>query len=93
MTGTLVRSSRGSGRRPGGVTRLVKSIYGSTVETPFVYAALCATRLSPTAFRIVLLAIAVLTVGRTAMSARRHFRSLAAERADDRVGPEPDPVG
>ncbi len=73
FTWTQVRVAKEPVRRSGTI-HVVKTAYGAAVQTPFVYAVLCATRLSPTAFRAAILAITVLTVGRTAVAARRHFR-------------------
>lgn len=60
-----------------GVRHVVQTVYGSLVETPFVYLALSATRLLPGVFEGVIAVIAVLTVGRTTVSLRRHSRTSA----------------
>jgi phosphatidylglycerophosphate synthase len=80
FTWTQVRDTKKTVRRTG-VGHVVRTLYGAAVQTPFVYALLCATRLSPTAFRTAILAVTVLTVGRTAVAARRHFREEAAGAA------------
>jgi phosphatidylglycerophosphate synthase len=78
FTWTQVRSTKEPLQRSGALS-LVKTAYGAAVQTPFVYAVLCATRLSPTAFRVAILVITVLTVGRTTVAVRRHFRESTVE--------------
>jgi phosphatidylglycerophosphate synthase len=78
FTWARVKSTRSGAMPRTGVARALRTAYGSTVETPFVYAILCATRLSPTALRVVIVAVTVLTVGRTLVGARRLFRSASA---------------
>lgn len=73
LTGMQVKAAKRAEQRTG-VGRLLKTAYSAAVETPFVYAALCASRLSADVLAGVVVGVTVLTVGRTAIAARRHFR-------------------
>lgn len=73
LTGMQVKATKRPGQRTGG-GRLLKTAYSAVVETPFVYAVLCASRLSADVLAAVVLVVTVLTVGRTAIAARRHLR-------------------
>jgi phosphatidylglycerophosphate synthase len=69
-----------------GSRRIIQTAYGSLVETPFVYLALCATRLVPGLFELTIALIAVLTVGRTVVSAYRHFPAAARAKEQAPTG-------
>lgn len=73
LVSTRIKAAgRRSGRR--GLRHVVQTVYGSLVETPFVYLCLCGTRIFPGVFEAAIASIAVLTVGRTVVSYRRHAR-------------------
>lgn len=76
FTSTKVRSDEGGMRLTGAAGRL-RTLYTATIDTPFVYVVLCLTRLAPDPFRAVVVAVTVLTVVQTVVSARHHFASLA----------------
>jgi phosphatidylglycerophosphate synthase len=72
FTASRVRNDEG-GIRLTGAAATLRSVATAAVDTPFVYVVLCASRLSPTGFRTVILAITLLTGIRTVVSARHHF--------------------
>jgi phosphatidylglycerophosphate synthase len=73
FTSTIVRRDKG-GMRLSGLMGHLRTAFIAAMDTPFVYAALCATRLTPLLFGLVILAVTVLTAVQTLVSARRHFR-------------------
>jgi phosphatidylglycerophosphate synthase len=72
FTSTMVRQSKG-GLRLSGRLRHLRTAFIAPIDTPFVYLALCATRLAPTFLAGVVLAVAALTMVQTLVSAWRHF--------------------
>ena len=74
FTSTMVRRDKGGMRLSGAMSHLRRA-YIAAIDTPFVYAALCATRLTPRLLEIVILGVTVLTAVQTVASARRHFAS------------------
>ena len=87
LTSTRIKGTRRKTELRG-LRHVVQTTYGSLVETPFVYVALSVTRLLPGVFELVIGVIAVLTVGRTLVSARRHLRPAAAPAQDRATAPE-----
>jgi phosphatidylglycerophosphate synthase len=78
MTSSWV-SSDGGGMRLTGASALARQAYTAVTDTPVTYVLLCATRLMPALFRAVIVAIALMTVVQTLVSARHHFRSRAGD--------------
>jgi phosphatidylglycerophosphate synthase len=79
VTATRVRASEQGGIQLSGLTQALRTAYGAATDTPFVFALLCATRLTPTAFRAAIVVVTVLTAVRTIVSAHHHFRSTELE--------------
>ena len=79
FTATRVRSSDTGGLQLTGWKGVLRTAYGASTDTPFVYATLCATRLDPVLFRAAIGAFTVLTVLRMIVSAHHHFRAEARE--------------
>jgi phosphatidylglycerophosphate synthase len=77
FTATRVRSSENGGLHLSGWKHVLRTAYGASTDTPFVYATLCATRLEPTLFRVAIVVFTVLTVVRMLVSAQHHFRAEA----------------
>jgi phosphatidylglycerophosphate synthase len=76
FTSTTVRQDKG-GMQLSGRMKHLRTAFTAAIDTPFVYAALCATRLTPLLLGIVILAVTVLTVLQTLVSAQRHFAARA----------------
>jgi phosphatidylglycerophosphate synthase len=72
FTSTIVRRDKGGMALSPPLNHL-RTIFVAAIDTPFVYAALCATRLRPGLFETVVLTVTVLTAVQTAVSARHHF--------------------
>jgi phosphatidylglycerophosphate synthase len=72
LTSTMVRQSAG-GMKLSGVMRHLRTAFIAPIDTPFVYVALCATRLRPALLAGVVLAVTTLTAVQTLVSAWRHF--------------------
>jgi phosphatidylglycerophosphate synthase len=77
FTSTTVRADDG-GLRLRGISSVLRTAYVSAMDTPFVYVAICATRLETEWLRAVLITVAVLTLGQTVVSARHHFGTLSS---------------
>lgn len=75
FTSTIVRRAEG-GMQVSGLMSYFRTAFIAAIDTPFVYVVLCATRLTPDLLGIVTLAITVLTVVQTLVSARHHFASM-----------------
>lgn len=78
MMSARVSSHPGTGLQLTGMTGVVRLGYVAAIDTPVVYVALCVARLNPDALRIVVIAVIVLTVVQTLVSARNHFAAMAA---------------
>lgn len=74
FTSTIVRRDNG-GMQLSGLTPHLRTAFIAAIDTPLVYAAVCATRLTPLPLEIVVLGVTVLTAVQTLVSARRHFAS------------------
>ena len=74
FTSTIVRRDKG-GMQLSGLTSHLRTAFIAAIDTPFVYVALCATRLTPLLLEFVILGVAVLTAVQTLVSARHHFAS------------------
>lgn len=78
-TVSLVTSRRVKGANGGiqlaGPWAFARSMYIAMIETPFVYVLLCACRLRPDLFAVVVAAVAALTAVKVAVSAGAHFTS------------------
>ncbi|WP_329655739.1 CDP-alcohol phosphatidyltransferase family protein [Phenylobacterium sp.] len=74
FTSTIIRRDKG-GMQLSGLMSHLRTAFIAAIDTPFVYAALCATRLTPPLLETVILGVTVLTAVQTLVSARRHFAS------------------
>lgn len=79
FTASSVRGSERGGMSLAGWKSVLRTAYGASTDTPFVYALLCATRLSPGLFRAAIVVVTFLTVVRLIVSAQHHFRAEAFE--------------
>jgi phosphatidylglycerophosphate synthase len=74
FTSTIVRREGGGMALSRPLNRL-RTLFVALIDTPVVYAGLCATRLTPGLLELVVLAVTILTAMQTGVSARHHFRS------------------
>lgn len=74
FTSTIIRRANG-GMKLTGVMSHLRTAFVAAIDTPFVYVALCATRLAPGLLEIVILGVTALTAVQTLVSARSHFAS------------------
>jgi phosphatidylglycerophosphate synthase len=77
FTSTIIRRDNG-GMQLSGLMSHLRTAFIAAMDTPFVYVALCATRLTPVLLGIVVLGVTGLTAVQTLVSARRHFASRLA---------------
>jgi hypothetical protein len=68
------------GIRLTGISHRLRVGFVAVIDTPVVYVALCASRLTPGIFRAVLVVVTVMTVIQTVVSARHHFVSTGGRR-------------
>ncbi|HEX8056565.1 MAG TPA: CDP-alcohol phosphatidyltransferase family protein [Novosphingobium sp.] len=78
FTSTMIRRNDGGMKLSGGLRHL-RTAFISAIDTPFVYAALCVTRLIPDLLVMVVVAVTALTAVQTLVSARHHFVSADRE--------------
>jgi phosphatidylglycerophosphate synthase len=76
FTSATVRREKG-GIELSGSMRHLRTAFIATVDTPFVYAALCAARLAPGVLAAVTAALTAATAVQTLVSARHHFAAAA----------------
>jgi phosphatidylglycerophosphate synthase len=74
FTSTIIRRDQG-GMQLSGLMSHLRTAFIAAIDTPFVYVALCATRLTPHLLAIVILGVAAMTVVQTLVAARHHFAS------------------
>jgi phosphatidylglycerophosphate synthase len=79
FTSTLVRRDEGGMRLSGLLSRL-RTAFTAAIDTPFVYVAVCAARLTPYALEAVIAAVSIMTAVQTLVSARHHFGSRPLPR-------------
>jgi phosphatidylglycerophosphate synthase len=79
FTSSLVRREHG-GMAPAGFASRLRTAYRALIDTPFVYAVLCATRLAPHLLQTAVLLLTALTVVQTLVSAQHHFASTRPSR-------------
>lgn len=89
FTASMVRREKG-GIGLSGLAGRCRTAYLALIDTPFVYAALCAARLSPILLQTVVLGVTVLTVVQTLLSARHHFTSTL-RKAEPAAPSDPAP--